>query len=109
MSQQPPRRLVLTDATVATLEGDGYGLVENGMVVVDGSEIRSVGSDDGSPSSDDGDEVLSLEGRLVTPGLIDCHTHLVYGGSRAREFEQRLEGASYEEIATGGRRDFLDC
>ena len=47
-------------------------------------------------------ERLDLGGRLVTPGLIDCHTHVVHGGNRAREFEMRLQGASYEEIARAG-------
>ena len=56
------------------------------------------------PASDwrDGADVIDCEGRWITPGLIDCHTHLVYGGDRAREFEMRLAGASYEEIARAG-------
>ena len=47
-------------------------------------------------------ETIDCEGRWITPGLIDCHTHLVYGGDRAREFELRLAGATYEEIARAG-------
>ncbi len=47
-------------------------------------------------------EIIDLEGRWVTPGLVDCHTHIVHGGNRAREFEMRLDGATYEEIARAG-------
>ena len=48
------------------------------------------------------DEKLDCEGRLITPGLVDCHTHIVFGGNRANEFEMRLNGASYEEVARAG-------
>lgn len=71
----------------------GYGLVEGGIAIRDG-RIEAVG-----PEITSGED---LERRLVTPGLIDCHTHLVFGGNRAREFEMRLEGASYEELARAG-------
>jgi imidazolonepropionase len=54
------------------------------------------------PHSSKAGEVIDLEGRLVTPALIDCHTHVVHGGNRAREFEMRLEGCLYEEIARAG-------
>ena len=54
------------------------------------------------PQKHDGHNAIDLGGALVTPGLIDCHTHLVHGGNRAREFEMRLEGASYEELARAG-------
>ena len=55
-------------------------------------------------SGHDAAEIIDCEGRWITPGLIDCHTHLVYAGDRAAEFEMRLEGASYEQIAQGRGR-----
>ncbi|MEY2421110.1 MAG: imidazolonepropionase [Acidimicrobiaceae bacterium] len=67
-------------------------------IAVEGDHIAYVGPE--PPES--AVEVLSVEGRLVTPGLIDCHTHLVFGGDRSGEWEQRLAGASYEEIAAAG-------
>jgi imidazolonepropionase len=88
---------------LATLDSDrGWGLVERGTVVTDGDRIVWVGADDALSGGQRIDEELPLDGRLVTPGLVDCHTHLVYGGDRAREFERRLEGATYEEIARAG-------
>jgi len=81
-----------------------YGLIEAGAVAVAGDEIAWVGPAADAP----GDavracgHVVDCDGRLITPGLIDCHTHLVYGGNRAREFEMRLEGATYEDIARAG-------
>ncbi len=91
----------------ATMQADAgvpYGLIEDAAVVVQGGMLHWVGSrKDLSP------ELLSscaftidAQGALITPGLIDCHTHLVYGGNRAGEFEQRLNGASYEDIARAG-------
>ncbi|EAR52353.1 imidazolonepropionase [Oceanicola granulosus HTCC2516] len=91
--------MLLTNATLATMQGDSrYGLLERGAVRLEGERIAWVGPMDDAP----GGEALDLEGRLVTPGLIDCHSHIVYGGDRAAEFELRLEGASYEEIARAG-------
>jgi imidazolonepropionase len=95
-------QIVFTHARIATLTGEsGYGLIEDAALLVDRDKIEWVG-----PMAElkavEGAEVIDCEGRLVTPGLIDCHTHLVYGGDRADEFELRLEGVGYEEIAKKG-------
>src|SRR6056297_3843330 len=94
-----PDRLLLTDLTAATMvPGTGaYGLIEQAAICVEGTAIRWVGSADDMPEEFRDAPARSLGGRLVTPALIDCHTHIVHGGHRAREFEMRLEGASYEE------------
>lgn len=73
--------------------------VERGAVLISGARIVAVGADLAMPT---GAQVVDCGGRLVTPALIDCHTHLVYGGHRASEFQMRLEGASYAEIAAAG-------
>jgi len=91
------------NAQIATMTpGKSYGLIENGAVVISADRIKWVGAEKELPDEYAGLQGKNLEGRLVTPALIDCHTHLVYGGSRATEFELRLNGASYEEIARNG-------
>jgi len=93
---------LFTNATLASLQGDtGYGLRTRAALLVDGERIAWIG-DAGEAPALDGAEVIDCEQRLLTPGLVDCHTHLIYGGDRADEFEQRLEGASYAEIAARG-------
>jgi len=89
---------------VATLAPDrpGLGLIEDAAIAARDGRIAFVGAVAALPTGWDAVEIISLDGRLVTPGLIDCHTHLVYAGSRAHEFELRLAGASYEEIARAG-------
>ena len=95
--------MLLINATLATMNGaPAYGLVEQGAVVTEADQIVWVGSVKDLPSEFREHETLDLEGRLVTPALVDCHTHVVHGGNRAREFEMRLEGASYEEVARAG-------
>ena len=90
-------------ARLATLAGDdGWGWIERGALVVDGKAIAWVGDEADLPRGLAIDAEHDLDGALVTPGLVDCHTHLVYGGQRAREFELRLQGASYEQIARAG-------
>ena len=85
------------NAQIATMTtGKSYGLIENGAVVISADRIKWVGAEKELPDEFAGLQGKNLEGRLVTPALIDCHTHLVYGGSRATEFELRLNGASYE-------------
>ena len=90
--------LTLANARLATLAGDGYGLIERGWLRIADGRIAALGA--GEPEG--ADMAQDLGGRLVTPALIDCHTHLVFGGDRAREFEMRLQGATYEEIARAG-------
>ncbi len=95
--------LLLTGATLATMTGPApYGLVENAAVAVQGGRIAWSGAEAELPAEYRALPARALGGRLVTPGLVDCHTHSVFAGSRAREFEARLEGASYEEIARAG-------
>jgi imidazolonepropionase len=84
---------------LVTLTGEGWGLIDDGALLTDGAEIRWVGPAAEAPAAD---EVMDLGGALVTPGLIDAHTHLVYAGDRTNEFEQRLHGVSYAEIAQAG-------
>ena len=94
---------VLIDLTAATLDGaEPYGMIENAAIAIAGSQIAWVGPRVELPRTYRDQPTESLGHRLVTPGLIDCHTHIVHGGDRAREFEMRLEGASYEEIARAG-------
>nr|WP_245198425.1 imidazolonepropionase [Jiella mangrovi] len=82
--------------------GDDRRLIENAAIAIEGERIAFAGPASELPPDWQGVTAESLDGRLVTPAMIDCHTHLVYGGDRAREFEMRLEGASYEEIARAG-------
>src|SRR5260221_1382021 len=80
----------------------GLGAVEDGVIAATDGRIVYAGPAADAPSALDAKQRTNCGGRWITPGLIDCHTHLVYGGNRAQEFEQRLAGASYEEIARAG-------
>jgi len=91
--------LLLTNALIATMT-DGYGLIR-GSVLCRDDRIAAVG-EAAATGAGIGAEVIDCGGRLVTPGLVDCHSHAVYAGSRAGEFEARLNGASYEEISRSG-------
>ncbi|MGA4635529.1 imidazolonepropionase [Pseudomonas solani] len=86
---------------LATLQGGRYSMIEDGALLTEGELIRWVGPLAEAPDTT-GAERIDLGGAWVTPGLIDCHTHLVFGGDRSAEFEQRLEGVSYAEIAAKG-------
>jgi imidazolonepropionase len=92
------------DARLATMSGPGPGLgiVERGAVAATDGRITFAGAVADLPSGWDAKARVGLDGRWITPGLIDCHTHLIYAGDRAHEFELRLAGASYEEIARAG-------
>lgn len=92
------QNLILANATLAAMDPAGPWLRPDSAVAIEDGRIAWVGATADRPSG----ETLDLQGRLLTPGLIDCHTHLVHAGSRANEFEARLEGATYEEIARAG-------
>ncbi len=87
--------MLFTNLSIATMI-NGYGLIEKGTVSTENGVIARVGTE---PVKGD---ALDCGGRLLTPGFIDCHTHLVYGGNRANEFEMRLNGAAYADIASAG-------
>jgi imidazolonepropionase len=91
-------------ATMAAEPATPYGAIEDGAIAAEGGRIAWLGTRGELPGPPESlaRVVHRLDGRWLTPGLIDCHTHLVYGGDRTREFEQRLQGASYEEISRAG-------
>ncbi|MDH3670285.1 MAG: imidazolonepropionase [Gammaproteobacteria bacterium] len=90
-------------ATMASIVPQTYGAIEDGALAVKDDRICWLGSRRDLPKETPTDiPIYRCDGRWITPGLIDCHTHLVYGGDRAREFELRLTGVSYEEIARRG-------
>ena len=93
--------MLLTHATLATMTA-GYGLIPDAAVAVAGDRIAWAGPMAELPADYRGLPEHDCGGRLLTPGLIDCHTHAVFGGHRAVEFELRLKGASYEEVARAG-------
>lgn len=99
----PSWDLLLTNAHIATMRAGGvaYGAIENGAIGIEEGRIVWVGPESDLPSRVNCKKI-SLNGRWLAPALIDCHTHLVFGGDRAGEFEQRLGGVSYEEIAKAG-------
>jgi imidazolonepropionase-like amidohydrolase len=93
------------NAKIATMAGHlPWGWIPQGALLVRGDQLVWVGAEAYLPHSLQAGitQTHDLGGAVVTPGLIDCHTHLVYGGDRAREFELRLQGASYEDIARAG-------
>jgi imidazolonepropionase len=92
------------NARLATLSrnADGLGIIEQGAVAAKNGRIAFAGAMSDLPSGCDAKSRIDCESRWITPGLIDCHTHLVFGGDRSHEFELRLQGASYEEIARAG-------
>lgn len=98
--------MILTNARLATMNSEApYGLGDTAApcsIAIAGNTIAWLGHKEDLPEKFENSEKLDLGGRLVTPGLIDCHTHIVHGGDRAKEFEMRLLGASYEEIARAG-------
>ena len=94
---------LITNAHLATMDEElSYGLIENGSIVIEDDRIIWAGSSTDLPEKFFSITQKDMQGRLITPALIDCHTHIIHGGNRAHEFEMRLNGASYEEIARAG-------
>lgn len=95
--------MLITNCTVATLErSDGFGLIAHGAIAVEAGRISWVGQSQDLPAACRALPTYDAGGRLLTPALIDCHSHMVFGGNRAAEFEQRLAGASYADVARVG-------
>lgn len=90
----------ISNVHLATMVGEGYGLIQDGVIIFDQQQIHYAGPRESAPSVTAND--IDGRGGFITPGLIDCHTHLVWAGSRADEFAQRLHGVSYAEIAANG-------
>ena len=103
-SANSPFDTVWRNARLATMAGEqpGLGVVERGAIAARDDRIAFAGQEADLPADLGDAREVDCEGRWITPGLIDCHTHLVWAGNRAREFELRLEGASYEEVARAG-------
>ncbi|EBX2918220.1 imidazolonepropionase, partial [Salmonella enterica subsp. enterica serovar Enteritidis] len=103
MRQLLPGDTVWRNIRLATMDPQRqapYGLVDNQALIVREGHICDIVPETQLPVS--GDNIHDMQGRLVTPGLIDCHTHLVFAGNRAAEWEQRLNGASYQHISAQG-------
>ena len=96
--------VVLTSRRAATMVpgADPYGLIDDAALVLVGGKIAWVGAQAAMPGDYTALAVRDMGGRLITPALIDCHTHVIHGGNRASEFEMRLQGASYEQVARAG-------
>ena len=91
---------VIRNARVMTCDPArrGLGIIERGAIAIDGARIAWIGDDGGAPAG----EEINAGGRLVTPGLVDCHTHAIFAGNRANEFAMRAAGKGYLEIAAAG-------
>ena len=104
MNLSNENRYVLSECNVATMVSGkkDFGLINDGAIVVEGNKITWVGEKKHLPGHYSNYNQSTLKNRLITPGLIDCHTHLVFGGNRSKEFDMRLNGKSYQEIAASG-------
>jgi imidazolonepropionase len=93
---------IAAGASIATLDGEGYGAIADGAIAWRDGRLAWVGERSALPADASADQHIDFGGGWITPGLVDCHTHLVFAGDRAGEFEMRLQGASYEAIARAG-------
>ena len=99
-----PFDTIWTHAHLTTMAPDrpGLGIVEDGCVAARDGRIVFAGAAADLPGDARATETINCGGRWITPGLVDCHTHLIFGGHRANEFAMRLDGATYEEISHAG-------
>src|SRR5258708_5576230 len=97
-------KLVVRNARVMTCDParPGLGVIDHGSLAIDEGTITWVGDDAQRPTGESGDHEIDAGGRLVTPGLIDCHTHAIFAGHRAHEFAMRAAGRSYVDIQSAG-------
>jgi len=104
-ASQPMFDVLITGAHLATMTATGespYGAIRDGAIGIEGARIAWIGAERDLPREASAERLLHVPGAWATPGLVDCHTHLVYAGNRADEFEARQQGATYAEIAQRG-------
>src|SRR5690349_20537655 len=95
--------LLIRNARIATMmPGSDYGIIDDAAIAIAGETIVWAGPVTALPADIVAVTTFNAERRWVTPGLVDCHTHIVYAGNRANEFEARLNGATYADIARSG-------
>lgn len=104
MSLQNANKVVLNECKIVQMinSNHDFDIIENGSIAIKGNKITWLGQSSNLPKKYIEYKSINLEGRVVTPGLIDCHTHLVYAGDRSKEFDMRLNGKTYKQIAEAG-------
>ena len=104
MSLQNANKVVLNECKIVQMINShhDFDIIENGSIAIKGNKIAWLGQSSNLPKKYIEYKSINLEGRVVTPGLIDCHTHLVYAGDRSKEFDMRLNGKTYKQIAEAG-------
>ena len=104
MRHSKTNQTIFTNAKIVPMSGnsDDFEIIEDAVIVSDGDIIAWVGPEKNIPPKFKKFEEFNVKGKLITPGFIDCHTHMVFGGNRSTEFNMRLNGKSYEEIAKAG-------
>ena len=104
MSLQNANKVVLNECKIVQMINShhDFDIIENGSIAIKGKKIAWLGQSSNLPKKYIEYKSINLEGRVVTPGLIDCHTHLVYAGDRSKEFDMRLNGKTYKQIAEAG-------
>ena len=104
MSLQNANKVVLNECKIVQMinSHNDLDIIENGSIAIKGKKISWLGQSSNLPKEYIKYKSINIEGRVVTPGLIDCHTHLVYAGDRSKEFDMRLNGKTYKQIAEAG-------